>query len=290
MQYELEALNAFKHRITIEMDVAEVDAEFAHTYANLAYEFPWEGYAPGTAPRQVIDDAFTAQAVAAKTGTALCEVGFGRALAEADLVKISDASFERNTQPEEGLPFCFVAEVDCAPHFELTSYEPVVVRLPVLGDNAAMMPALQKMRENEALHALQERLVGEIPEIMVDTQEQLQLQEIYAKANAQNMPFEKYLIQQRIDPAQFTEELQAQAKEAVRRNLALDAWGRHVGIEITDAMITANFTRSGVPFPALEEAQWRANGRIAELRQAIRRAGALRNIMETLVVETIQTN
>ena len=87
---------------------------------------------------------------------------------------------------------------------------------------------------------------------------------------------------------QFKEELSQQAEEMVRRNLALEAWGRHIDIEITDAMIASNFKRSGVPFPELEEAQWRANGRITELRAAIRRAGALRDIMQSLQVETVE--
>lgn len=287
MKYEDNQLNNFRHRLTIEIDPAEVDAEFAHTYSDFAYRFPFEDYASGLAPREVIDATFGADAIAATVGKALCDKGFGYALGEADLVKIGDPAFVPNGLPAMGNSFSFTAEVDCSPCYQLTSYEPITVRLPAMGNNAAMAPALQKIRENEALHILQERLEGEIPEILIDTQEQLQLQEIYAKANAQNMPFEKYLIQQRIDPDQFKIELEQQAEEMVRRNLALDAWARHIGIEITDEQIKTNFVRSGVPYPELEEARWRENGRIAELRQAIRRAGAMRNIMQNLQIETI---
>lgn len=287
MKYKVEALDAFRHRFAIEVSAAEVDAEFAHTYADFSYRFPPEGYSPGTVPLALIDELYGADAIAATTGKALCDTYFGRALGLADLVKIGEPSFSTSMPPTPGNNYSFTAEVDCSPHYELNSYEPVVVRLPAMGTNPGMAPALQKMRENEALHVLQERLEGTIPEIMIDTQEQIQLQEIYAKANAQNMPFEKYLIQQRIDPEQFKVELEQQAEEMVRRNLALEAWGRHLNIEITDAMIQANFTRSGVPFPALEEARWRENGRIAELKTAILRAGALRDIMQNLQIETI---
>lgn len=287
MKYTDEVLNAFRHRLSIDMDPGEVDAEFAHTYSDFAYRFPFEGYAPGSASREAIDAVFGAEAVAATVGKALCDAGFGRALGEADLVKIGEPSFSTPAPPKPGAAFSFTAEVDCSPAYELSSYEPITVRLPAMGNNAAMMPALQKMRENEALHALQERLKGDIPEIMVDTQEQIQLQEIYAKAATQNMPFENYLIQQRIDPEQFKIELEQQAEEMVRRNLALESWARHMGLAITDEQIRLNFERSGVPYPQLEEARWRENGRIAELRAAIRRAGALRDIMQNLQVETI---
>ena len=294
MKYSVEAIDAFSHRFSIEMDAEEVRAELAHTYADFAFKFPFakeaegEYYAPGEAPREIIDTSFGPDAVAATAGIALCDKGFAQALVAEDLVKIGDPEYTCPTKPVEGEAFTFTAEVVCSPQFELTSYEPIKVYLPSMGTNAGMSPILQKMRENEALHALQERLMGEAPEVMVDTQEEIQLQEIYAKANAQNMPFEKYLIQQRIDPDQFKEELSQQAEEMVRRNLALEAWGRHIGIEITDNMIASNFKRSGVPYPELEEAQWRANGRITELRAAIRRAGALRDIMQTLQVETVE--
>lgn len=288
MEYRVEAADAFVRTFNIEMSADEVDSEFAHTYADFAFKYPFEGYAKGETPPAVIDEAFGQEAVAATVGVALSEAGFAAALSEEDLVKIGEVSYACPSKPQPHTPFAFVAEVTCSPQCELTSYEPIKIYLPAMGSNAGVSPMLQKMRENEALHALQERLIGDIPEVMIDAQEEIQRQEIYAKANAQNMPFEKYLIQQRIDPDLFNTELAQQAEESVRRNLALEAWGRHIGIEISDAMITSNFKRSGVPYPELEEAQWRANGRITELRAAIRRAGALRDIMQTLQVETVE--
>lgn len=287
MHYQIEALNDFRHKISVTLDEDEVRAGFERTYADFAYRFPFEGYAPGMAPRDVIDAAFGPAAVASTVATTLSESSFGRAVGEADLVAIGEPAYADFELPEEGKPFSFEAEIDCSPRYELTSYEPVCIKLPDIGFNPAMQQALQKMRENEALHILQERVEGFIPEILVDTQEQLQLQSIYAKANEINLPFEAYLLQQRIDPERFKAELEEQATEMVRRNLALDAWGRHIGIEVTDEQIAANFERSGVPYPALEEARWRENGRISELRQAIRRAGAMRNLMETLVIEKV---
>lgn len=287
MFFTVEEQGAFRRRFSIEMDATEVDAALARTYQEFAYRFPFEGHETGQAPRNAIDEAFGADAVAASAAKTLRDTGFGHAMGDADLVKIGEPTFSEGDRLAEGAPYAFTVEVDCNPHYELTSYEPVTVRLPAMGNNAGMAPALQKIRENEALHVLQQRLEGEIPEILVDTKEQIQLQEIYARAAAQNMPFQNYLIQQRIDPDQFKKELEEQAEEMVRRDLALEAWARHIGVEVTDAMIESNFARSGVPFPKLEEAIWRENGRISELRAAIRRAGAMRNVMETLVIETI---
>lgn len=289
MYYQVEALDEYRHRITVELDAAEVDTGFARTYVNCACRYPFDGYQQGKVPAQAIDAAFGTDAVASITGETLRSEAFGRAVGEADLVTIGQPAYPNAQAPERGQSYSFVAEVDCSPIFELSSYEPITVRLPKVDKfNPGLARSAARMRETEALHALAQRLQGEPPEILCDAQEEEELQAIYAKANAANLPFEAYLVQQRIDPTHFRREIEEQALETVKRNLALDSWAAHKGFAATDEQISEGFANSELEHPAYEQAEWRATGRIAQVRQNIRRAAAMRDIMNTLIVETIE--
>ena len=288
MNYTVEAIDEYRHKLCVSFGASEVDAAFARTYAECACRYPFEGYEPGQAPASAIDAAFGHEAVAHLAGKTMREESFGRAIGEADLVAIGEPAYLSPELPHPGEPYRFEVEVDCSPIFELSSYEPVTVRLPKMDRfNPGLARTIQRMRETEAMHVLQQRLQGEPAEIMCDAQEEEQLQAVYAKAHAVNLPFEAYLVQQRIDPTQFRKEIEEQAEAAVRSNLALDAWAAHKGFEATDEQIAAGFAESGLEYPAYEEAEWRATGRISQVRQNIRRGAALRDIMSTLVVEEI---
>ena len=289
MRYTVEALDVFRHRLAISFDADEVDAAFARTYAQCAYRYAFEGYAAGQAPREVIDTAFGNQAIEHLTGKTLREESLGRAIGEADLVAIGEPTYIDPTLPQPGQAYSFTAELDCSPLFELSSYEPITIRLPKLDSlNPTLARSAQHMRENEALFQLQQRLQGEPPEIMCDAQEEELMQAMYAQAHAANLPFESYLVQQRIDPTHFRKEIEEQALDAVRRNLALDAWAAHKGFSASDEEISQGFAASGLDYPAYEEAEWRATGRISQVRQNIRRGAAMKDIMQTLVVEEIE--
>ena len=288
MQYTAEAQNEFRHRLHISLDEREVANGFARIYTDFSYRFPFEGFEAGDVPRSVIDEAFGPEAVAAQVGDALRTQAFGRAMGELDLVAIGEPQFSGRGEPADGQPYDFDAEIDCSPIFELSSYEPVSIKLPDMNRaNPNLLATLKRMRETETLHALQERLLGEPPEIMCDAREEEQLQAVYAEANAINLPFDAYLVQQRIDPEKFKQELEEQATEMVRRDLALDAWAAHFGIQATDEQVAEGFAKSPLDYPAFAEAEWRATGRIAEVRRNIRRAAALQDVLSSVEIEFI---
>lgn len=145
-----------------------------------------------------------------------------------------------------------------------------------------MMP---RLRENEVLYALQERLKGEAPEALCESEEQNLLQNFFMQMQQQGMTFDAYLAQMNMTPDQFKEDLKKQAKDVSEQDLALDAWARHAGIEVTEEEISEEFTKSGADDVKALEKEWRENGRIAMLRQGMKRTRALDAIMETCKVE-----
>ncbi len=146
---------------------------------------------------------------------------------------------------------------------------------------------LPRLRENEALYALQERLQGEVPEALAEAEEQNLIQNFFMQMQQSGMTLDAYLAQSGLTPETFKDDVKKQAADVVAQDLALDAWARKAGIEITDADITAEFERSGADDPKGLEKQWRENGQIAMLRAGIRRQRALEQILEGLIVEEI---
>lgn len=136
----------------------------------------------------------------------------------------------------------------------------------------AVLPTL---KENRALAVLSERLEGEVPESLIEDQEQELLQDFFRQMQQQGMTLDAYLKQRGITSQQFRDDIKAQAAVMAKQNLALDAWAAHDGIEATDADVTAEFARSGAGDPAALEKEWREGGRLHLIREGIVRQKAL---------------
>lgn len=147
---------------------------------------------------------------------------------------------------------------------------------------------LPRIRENETLYALQERLEGDVPAGLAEQEEQTLLQNFFMQMQQSGMTFDQYLASAGLTTDNFRDDLKKQAKDVVAQDLALDAWARHAGIEVTDEEVTAEFAKSGADDPAELEADWRKNGRIASLRAGMKRARALEAIIEDLQVEELK--
>lgn len=147
---------------------------------------------------------------------------------------------------------------------------------------------LPRLRETEALYALQGRLEGEAPASMCEVEEQGLLQNFFMQIQQQGMTFDAYLAQMGITSEQFRDDLKRQAKDVTEQDLALDAWARHVDLVITDEEITEEFHKTGVDDPAGLEKEWRKSGRIAGLRAGMRRTAVLNQIMEAMTVEDLK--
>ncbi|MBO4364993.1 MAG: trigger factor [Eggerthellaceae bacterium] len=147
---------------------------------------------------------------------------------------------------------------------------------------------LPRLRENEALYALQERLQGEVPEVLCEAEEQNLIQNFFMQMQQSGMTFDAYLAQAGLTPETFKDDIKKQAADVVAQDLALDAWARNADIQISDEDISAEFERSGAEDPKALEKQWRENGQMAMLRAGMRRQRALEQILDSLIVEELE--
>lgn len=143
---------------------------------------------------------------------------------------------------------------------------------------------LPGMKENACLTVLAERLRGEAPESMVESNEADLLKSFFQQLQSQGMSFDVYLMQQGITADQFKEDVKKQSSDIAKQDLALDAWVRHAKMEVTDQELSDEFAKSGAEDPAALEAEWRANGQMHMLRQGILRSRAATEIMDTAIV------
>ena len=147
-----------------------------------------------------------------------------------------------------------------------------------------MMP---RLRESETLLTLSERLQDSAPDNMYDDEQGQLMSSFFMQMQQAQMPLDMYLAQMGMTIEGFRDDIKRQARDNVNADLALDAWARHAGIEVSDEDITAEFERAGSDDPKALEESWRSNGRISEIRAGIARGKALEQILEGLQVETL---
>jgi trigger factor len=146
---------------------------------------------------------------------------------------------------------------------------------------------MDRMKENACLIELGKRLEGDAPQEMIDDERHTLLQGFFQQLQQQKITYDQYLHQRDLTNDQFQEDLKKQAHDVVNQNLAIDAYGRHFNIEVTDEMITKEFENSGNEDPKALQEQWVKEGRIRILRQSIFRAEAVDRIMEEAIVHTV---
>lgn len=146
---------------------------------------------------------------------------------------------------------------------------------------------IPRMKENQCLVVLAERLQGEVPQSMVDENETTLLQDFFQQLQRQGMPFDAYLQQQGLTADQFKEDVKQQALDMAKQDLALDAWARHAGMKATDADVAEEFVKSGVENPSALQEEWRKNGRLHLVRAGILRTNAIKEVMDAAKVTEV---
>lgn len=285
MQCSYESLEGFSKRIIVELDAGEVARCFAKVFSDFAFRYHIDGVQDGSATPEQIEAAFGGPALMNAAANTIHTTFFPLAMDKLDLVGLGSAAYIASQMPLPTNPYTFTAEVECSPIVELSSYDPLEVSLPTLPANAPdSEQMLQRLKETEALQALAARVQGELPEVLCDAEEESIVQAVYAQANQADVSFVDYLAQQGLDLETFNQDVARRAQASVRSDLALDAWAAHAGFEVSEQRIAEEFARQNLASPALEQAEWRASGRIPQLRQAIRRRMALDDIVFTMIV------
>ena len=143
---------------------------------------------------------------------------------------------------------------------------------------------IPRIKENACAAKLVERVEGDIPENMAEEAESELLQDFFTQLQQQGMSFDAYLAARGIDSDQFKQDIKMQAEDEAKQQLALDAWAKKFGIDVTDEEVTLEFERAGVSDPKKVESEWRKSGRLYLIREGIVRRKAMENVIETAKV------
>ncbi|WP_165252187.1 trigger factor [Adlercreutzia sp. ZJ304] len=141
----------------------------------------------------------------------------------------------------------------------------------------AMLP---RLKENACVLKLIERVDADVPEGMAEQKESQLLQDFFTQLQRSGASFDSYLMQQGIDSDQFKEDVKRQAEDEVKRDMALDAWARHAGIEATDEDVSHEFEVAAGEGAKDLEKEWRDSGRLYLIREELVRSKAMENIMD----------
>ena len=147
---------------------------------------------------------------------------------------------------------------------------------------------LPRIKENQCLSKLADRLQGDVPEAMCEEAETSLLQDFFQQLQRQGVSFDAYLKQQGITPDRFKEDVKAQAADMTKQDLALDAWARHYNMEVTDEDVAEEFVKSGVEDPKKLQEEWRRNGQLHMVKNGIARTRAAEDVMEKAVVTIVE--
>ena len=132
MKTQVEVLPDNQAKLVITVEAAEVNKRIKKTYKDFAHKYNFPGFRAGKAPRPVIDNALGNLAVAATVTEELVHETYPLAVDENNLFTIGQPKIEEEDLiAHEGEDLVYTAVVDLTPEFELSSYEPVEIELPI---------------------------------------------------------------------------------------------------------------------------------------------------------------
>ncbi|MGI6105749.1 MAG: trigger factor [Raoultibacter sp.] len=144
--------------------------------------------------------------------------------------------------------------------------------------------SLPRYKETKALEALAERLEGEVPEPMINAAQADLLQKFFQQLQSSGMSFDGYLHQMGISADEFQADVEKQAQDVSKQDLALDAWAIHKKMTVTEKDLDEEFAKSGAEDPKALLAEWRENGQLHMIRQGILRMRAADEVIESAIV------
>ena len=146
-----EALEDHRVRLSVEVDVDEVDAAIAQVARNLARELRIPGFRPGKAPRPVIEARLGGpRALRAEALRELLPDYYAKAVSATELEPISQPELSITAGAEEGA-VGFDAVVEVRPEIQLAGYGALQVAIPSPLPNDAEVDAyLDRLREPDA--------------------------------------------------------------------------------------------------------------------------------------------
>lgn len=137
METKIEALEDNRATVSVSFEAKDIDTRIAKKYKEFANQYNFPGFRKGKAPRPIIDSALGKDAVRASVTDELINDSYPLAVEEADLYPTGQPEFGDPDFVAAGEPYSFTFSVDVKPVFELSSYEPVDIKLPAPGASEA---------------------------------------------------------------------------------------------------------------------------------------------------------
>jgi trigger factor len=139
---------------------------------------------------------------------------------------------------------------------------------------------LASLKENVIAQELAARLEGEPTEVLVSQTEQELYRDFFNSLQQSGQSFDTFLTSANITSEVFREDIKKQAIEVASQALALDAFARHLALEVTEEELRHEFEISGVEDPDALYKQWQENGRLSEIREGVLRMKVSKQINE----------
>ncbi len=195
--------------------------------------------------------------------------------------------------------------------FEITVHEIKRKQLPVMDDefaaNAGGVETMVELRadlkkrlddsrayeharttERNARVELAKLLEGEVPEVMVAERRDSMVREFFNNLEHEGISLKDYVNASGVDPEQIQKDIEVEARERVRQDLALEALFRLQDMEVTDADIdqeVAEFASSSDKTPEELRKQWEEAGITAVLHESVVQRKAVGWLLEHVKVE-----
>jgi trigger factor len=139
---------------------------------------------------------------------------------------------------------------------------------------------LATLKEHLISEELASRLQGEPPSMLIAQTEQSVYRDFFTSLQRSGQTFDSFLANANTTPDVFREDIRKQAIEITAQALALDAFARHLALEITDDEVREEFESGGSDDAEELYQQWKDNGRLSEIREGLLRMKAARHLNE----------
>lgn len=125
----LKKIKDYSYALTVEIGVAEVDAEFESVLQGIRKKVKLSGFRPGKAPLDIVEKNFIGKATE-EVAQNLIHKGYAAGIKEHGAKALTFPSVKDLSQIERGKKMKFVAEFDVAPEFKVKKYKGIKVTRP----------------------------------------------------------------------------------------------------------------------------------------------------------------
>lgn len=134
METSVEALEDNRAKVTVTIDSNTVDARIKKQYKDFANRYNFPGFRRGKAPRPVVDSMLGKEAVPAMVTDELVNDTYPLTFDEAGIFPVGEPQFDEDMgMVKEGEAYVYSYEIATKPTYELSSYEPVEIKMPANG-------------------------------------------------------------------------------------------------------------------------------------------------------------